>query len=82
MMILKAYKYRFYPTVEQTKQLAKEFGCARFVWNRALVEKEYAYQQWNVNLSSFDISRHITQYKKTDKYQQFSLWRQSAKIAA
>lgn len=66
MSIQKAYKFRFKPNKEQVIQLQKEFGCARFVWNRALVEKEYAYQQWNVSLSSVDISRHITQYKKTD----------------
>lgn len=68
MIILKAYKFRFTPNKEQQEQLAKEFGCARWVWNRALVEKEYAYQQWSVNLPSVDISRHITQYKKTEKY--------------
>jgi putative transposase len=68
MKTQKAYKFRVYPTQEQVAQLAIEFGCARFVWNRALQEKEYAYQQWGVALSSFDISRHITQYKKTEKY--------------
>ena len=66
MKIQKAYKFKFKPTKEQVIQLSKEFGCARFVWNRALIEKEYAYQQWNINLSNVDISRHITQYKKTD----------------
>jgi putative transposase len=66
MKIQKAYKFKFKPTKEQVIQLSKEFGCARFVWNRALIEKEYAYQQWNVNLSNVDISRHITQYKKAD----------------
>ena len=65
MKILKAYKFRIYPTKEQEEQLAIEFGCARFVWNRALKEREYAYQQWGVSLSStYDISKHITQYKK------------------
>ena len=68
MKIQKAYKFKFKPTKAQVKQLAIEFGCARFVWNRALNEKDYAYQQWNVNLSYVDISRHITQYKKTEKY--------------
>jgi len=66
----RAYKFRFYPTQEQVEQLAKEFGCARFVYNRALLEKQYAYQQWGVHLSAqFDISKHITQYKKTEQYQ-------------
>jgi putative transposase len=67
MKALKAYKYRFYPTAEQAEQLAKEFGCARWVWNRAMVEKEYAYQQWGVSLSAqYDIAKHITNYKKAD----------------
>jgi putative transposase len=70
MKTQKAYKFRFYPTQEQVEQLAKEFGAARWVWNRALREKEYAYQQWNVNLTAqYDICRHITQYKKTEQYQ-------------
>jgi putative transposase len=68
MKILKAYKFRLYPTKEQVIQLSKEFGCARFVWNRAKLEKEYAYQQCGVSLSNVDISRHITQYKRTEKY--------------
>lgn len=64
----KSYKFRFYPTKEQENQLVNEFGCARFVWNRALIEKKYAYEQWCVNLSYVDISRHITNYKKTEEY--------------
>lgn len=69
MKTQKAYKFRFTPTKSQAEQLAKEFGAARWVWNRALREKEYAYQQWNVSLSAqYDVSRHITQYKKTETY--------------
>ncbi len=30
------YKYRFYPTNQQKQDLAKLFGCARYVWNEAL----------------------------------------------
>lgn len=65
-MIQKSYKFRFMPTKEQVIQLSKEFGCARWVWNRALIEKEYAYKAWGIGLSSHDLSRHITQYKRTD----------------
>jgi putative transposase len=32
-MILKAYKYRIYPTDEQAEKLGQTIGCARFVWN-------------------------------------------------
>lgn len=34
--IQRAYKFRFYPTPEQADQLAKTFGCARFVYNHFL----------------------------------------------
>lgn len=34
--IHRAYKFRLYPTPEQAEQLAKTFGCARFVFNHFL----------------------------------------------
>jgi len=43
MKIMKAYKFKFEPTKAQAAQLAIEFGCARFVWNRGLIERDYAY---------------------------------------
>jgi len=66
MKIMKAYKFRLQPTQEQLEQLSKEFGCARFVWNRGLLERDYAYKNWGVSLNSNDLSRHMTQYKKTE----------------
>ncbi|MCK9920949.1 helix-turn-helix domain-containing protein, partial [Frankia sp. AgPm24] len=30
-MVKRAYRYRFYPTPEQAEQLAKTFGCVRYV---------------------------------------------------
>ncbi len=35
-MILKAYKYRIYPTPDQVVLLNKTFGCCRVVWNRCV----------------------------------------------
>ncbi len=34
--MLKAYKYRIYPSKAQRLLLAKTFGCVRFYWNKAL----------------------------------------------
>lgn len=34
--MLRAYKYRIYPTDEQKVLFAKTFGCCRFVYNWAL----------------------------------------------
>lgn len=66
MKTQKSYKFRFTPNSKQIAQLAIEFGCARFVWNRGLIERDYAYRNWGVGLNSNDLSRHITKYKKTD----------------
>ncbi len=41
--MLKAYKYRIYPTKSQIELIEKHFGCARFVYNYFLDfrQKEY-----------------------------------------
>jgi putative transposase len=31
--VKRAYRYRFYPTDEQKQQLARTFGCCRYVYN-------------------------------------------------
>ena len=43
--MLRAYKYRIYPTEEQKVLFAKTFGCCRFVYNWALNLKIEAYKQ-------------------------------------
>ena len=43
--MLKAYKYRIYPNKEQEKQIAKTFGCCRFVYNNILAYKKEVYEQ-------------------------------------
>jgi len=42
--VLKAYKYRIYPTDAQALFFAKTFGCCRFVWNKMLDKKLQAYK--------------------------------------
>ena len=42
--MLRAYKYRIYPTDEQKVMLAKTFGCCRYVYNWALEMKEREYR--------------------------------------
>ena len=43
--MLRAYKYRVYPTDEQKVLFAKTFGCCRFVYNWALALKIEAYKE-------------------------------------
>ena len=43
--MLKAYKYRIYPTKEQEEYLSKVFGCVRFIYNKMLSDKIEHYKQ-------------------------------------
>ena len=43
--MLKAYKYRIYPTEEQKVYLNKTFGCARFIYNQMLGDRIKSYQE-------------------------------------
>jgi putative transposase len=56
-MILRAYKYRAYPTKEQEVLLAKHFGCSRWIYNYALDKKIKTYQTTKESLSRFTIQK-------------------------
>lgn len=43
--MLKAYKYRIYPTSEQKEYFAKTFGCTRFVYNKMLADRIKLYEE-------------------------------------
>ena len=49
--MLKAYKYRIYPNKEQKKQIAKTFGCCRFVYNQTLAYRKDAYEKEKKSIS-------------------------------
>ena len=64
----RAYKYRFYPTDEQKQNLARTFGCVRFVYNWALRLKTDAYYQRGERLSYAALSLTLTALKKGEEY--------------
>jgi putative transposase len=66
-VVSKAYKFRFYPNSAQEKQLAQDFGCARYVWNHALERRTKAYQEHGERLTGVDISREITSLKRGER---------------
>lgn len=49
--MLKAFKYRLYPTNEQATLINKHIGSCRFVYNLALETKKTAYVGSKINLS-------------------------------
>ena len=50
--MLRAYKYRIYPTEDQKDLFSRTFGCCRFVYNWALNLKITAYKERNETLGN------------------------------
>jgi putative transposase len=64
----RAYKYRFYPTDEQKRTLARTFGCCRSVYNWALRERTDAYYKHGERLYYEGTSQRLTALKKQDDH--------------
>lgn len=62
-----AYRLRVYPTANQRARLAREFGCARWVWNVCLAWRSDAYRRGE-KVTAVDFSRELTQLKKLEPY--------------
>lgn len=64
--MLRAYKYRIYPTNEQRVLFAKTFGCCRFVYNWALNMKITAYKERKETLGNVCLTNLMKQKLKTE----------------
>jgi putative transposase len=63
--MFKAYRYRIYPSLEQRKQFSQHFGCARWVYNWALNQKQEHYQNHKQTLPLRIIQDNLVALKKT-----------------
>lgn len=73
MLIRKAYRYRLYPNATQSEALAKNFGCARFLYNYFLAERKRYYAEHKEDckkrgLSYFDTTSQLKSLKQTPEY--------------
>ena len=68
MEIKRAYKFRFYPTPEQELNLAKTFGCARFVYNYMLRQRTDAWFQRQEKVGYHETSAMLTALKKQSEF--------------
>ena len=66
-IVKRAYKYRFYPTPEQAEELARTFGCVRYVYNKALQERMRAYAKEGRRVSYVETSAMLTRWKRTEE---------------
>lgn len=62
--MLKAYKYRVYPNNEQKMQIAKTFGCCRFVYNQTLAYRKEIYEQEKKSVSKTDCNNYCNRELK------------------
>src|ERR1039458_8850754 len=63
-IVLKANKYRLYPSDPQKELLDKHFSSVRFVFNLALETKIWAYSAHKTNLSRYDLQVQLKDLKQ------------------
>ena len=62
--MLKAYRYRLYPTDEQTAFLNRQFGSVRYVCNWALALATTTYQTQGQGITRFQLDKRLTALKQ------------------
>ncbi|MDY0388514.1 MAG: helix-turn-helix domain-containing protein, partial [Methanolobus sp.] len=67
--MLKAYKYRMYPTKKQEELFFKHFGACRFICNWGLEQKIKTYEQDGKSISRFDLNKGITMLKRNGEHE-------------
>ena len=63
--IKRAYKFRIYPDLEQSRFFIKSFGCVRKVYNLMLDDREKAYEEYK---STGTKTKYPTPAKYKEKY--------------
>lgn len=63
-MVQRSYKFRFYPTPEQADQLARTFGCVRFVYNYFLRTRADSFFKDKKRVSYNDTAKMLTILKQ------------------
>lgn len=67
MKVKKAYKFRFYPDKEQKENLAKTFGCTRFVYNHMLRVRTDEYYNNGASVNYNMTSALLTELKEKEE---------------
>ena len=68
--MLKAIKFRLYPTNLQKVELGQTFGCVRWVYNKCIEVKSKAWEVEKKNISRYELSSVLTKWKK----EELTLW--------
>ena len=66
--MIRRYNFRLYPTEEQQKFFAVQFGCYRWVYNYFLERRRDAYDNRGEKLRYVACCRELTALKRTEEY--------------
>ncbi|MFF7950447.1 RNA-guided endonuclease InsQ/TnpB family protein [Streptomyces griseorubiginosus] len=61
------YRFRFYPTEEQARQLERTFGACRWVYNEGLALRSGAWERHRVNVGFAETCRALTGWKRREE---------------
>jgi transposase len=67
--ITRSYRVRTYPNGAQCRLRDRWFGAYRWLWNTALEIRTAAYRECGLTLTGNDISRWLTQWKRTEGHE-------------
>jgi putative transposase len=63
---IRTYRLRAYPTPRQQRRLAREFGAARWVYNRGLETISRAWRERQERITCVDFSRQLAKLKQAE----------------
>ena len=69
MQIQKAFKFRLYPDTEQQAELARQFGHARFVYNRYLDIRKTVFLETSESLNFQACCLDLTLFKQFEGFE-------------
>lgn len=59
-----SYKFRLYPTDAQRNQIARNFGCCRYVFNHFLAQRQEHYKETRKAPTRFQQDKALTSMKQ------------------
>ena len=62
--MIKSYKIRLYPTVEQEQKMWQHIGACRYIWNYMLALQQQRYKDGEKHLSNYDMINVMPTLKK------------------
>lgn len=63
----RAYKYRFYPTLDQAQELERTWGCVRVVYNKALEVRTTTWYDSHKSVGHLETAKMLTKWRNSEE---------------